>query len=714
MIRAATCMLPFLLAIPAIPCTYAQQAPTPADAKRTWTPDNGNGTFTNPLFNDEFSDPDIIRVGDDFYMTGTTMHVMPGLPVLHSKDLVNWKLLGYAFDRLEMGPEYRLESGRDTYGQGIWAPAIRYHAGTFYIFSNINGYGLQVFTATDPKGPWKHHKVGGTIHDLGVLFEDDGRIFAVHGYDEVKLIELKRDLTGYVEGSDHVIIPKGSTMGEGHHFYKINGKYYIVSANYSPVGRMTVARADRIDGPYETVTISARETMGTQRGWWGTNVSIGGKLPKPGDNVGVENPAASMPNAHGAVPLHQGGIVDLPNGDWWGWSMMDTRSMGRTTFLSPVTWQDGWPYFGLPNNLGRTPRTWIKPATGVSTPPTPTYVRDDDFSGPKLQPVWQWNHVPVDDKWSLRARRGFLRLQTLPGEDFMRARNSLTQRAIAPVSIATTKLDATGLKPGDIAGLGLLNLPYQWLGVVRDGRGYALRFYDMLGNRSERVALNGSKVQLRVEGDYDQDTAKFSYSTDGRVFRDIGGPVRLAYQIKTFQGVRYTLFAFNEAGKAGGHADFDSFTVDEPLADRSSNIPFGKVITITNVADGKRLWSSPHGMLHSADAGSERASNGESRFRVIDRGQGRVALQAMDGSGFLTVVGIGMSADVRLSKTETKDSLFQWQDMLRGQFMLLSLRTNRLVGVDPGTGEPYGADWTGSAPDRRNGTVLHWELYRPE
>ncbi|HJX71838.1 MAG TPA: family 43 glycosylhydrolase, partial [Bacteroidales bacterium] len=114
---------------------------------RTWTSDNGNGTYTNPLFYDEFSDPDMIRVGDDYYLTGTTMHAMPGLPVLHSKDLVNWELLGYAFDKLDLGPEYRLEEGKDAYGQGIWAPCIRYHLGTFYIFTNVNRHNTQVFTA---------------------------------------------------------------------------------------------------------------------------------------------------------------------------------------------------------------------------------------------------------------------------------------------------------------------------------------------------------------------------------------------------------------------------------------------------------------------------------------------------------------------------------------------------------------------------------------
>ena len=134
----------------------------------TWTPDNGNGTFTNPLFYEEFSDPDLIRVGEDYYLTGTTMHSMPGLPVLQSRDLVNWKLLGYAMQRLDLGPEFRLEDGKNVYGQGLWAPSFRYHDGTFYIFSNVNKHTTQVFSATNPAGPWQHRAMKRSLHDLSV------------------------------------------------------------------------------------------------------------------------------------------------------------------------------------------------------------------------------------------------------------------------------------------------------------------------------------------------------------------------------------------------------------------------------------------------------------------------------------------------------------------------------------------------------------------
>ena len=135
------------------------QGADPRESRRSWASDNGNGTYSNPLFYDEFSDPDMIRVGSDYYLTGTTMHAMPGLPILHSRDLVNWTFISYAFDRLDLGQDFRLEDGKEIYGQGIWAPSFRYHGGTYYIFADVNRFGLQVFRASDPRGPWKHNRI---------------------------------------------------------------------------------------------------------------------------------------------------------------------------------------------------------------------------------------------------------------------------------------------------------------------------------------------------------------------------------------------------------------------------------------------------------------------------------------------------------------------------------------------------------------------------
>lgn len=202
-----------------------------------------------------------------------------------------------------------------------------------------------------------------------------------------------------------------------------------------------------------------------------------------------------------------------------------------------------------------------------------------------------------------------------------------------------------------------------------------------------------------------------SLSADGGTrWQSIGEPLRLPYQLKTFQGVRFALFAYNGEGRTGGAAHFDDFAVTEPLADRSGNIPLSQTVTIANLADESLLWANPHDMLHVAAAGSAEADGADAHFKIHDRGHGRVAIEALGVPGpanFVTIVGEGMPADVRFQR-ESEASLFQWQDMLRGQFMLMSLKTHRYLGIDPATGEPYAADWPGASPSRRDGTVLRW------
>ncbi|MBS1662668.1 MAG: hypothetical protein JST68_16615 [Bacteroidetes bacterium] len=248
---------------------------------------------------------------------------------------------------------------------------------------------------------------------------------------------------------------------------------------------------------------------------------------------------------------------------------------------------------------------------------------------------------------------------------------------------------------------------------MEDGKeayGYSLRFYDQYRHKTVMQKLLSPKVRLRVSCDLDKEVAWFSYSADGIEFASVGDTVGLPYQLKTFQGGRFALFAYNTQGKEGGSMDFNSFSLVEPMADRSKNIPAGKVITLTNLATGNPVWANPHGMMHSAWVGSKERNGVGCQFRVYDRGKGRVALEAMNGTGFLTVVGKGLTSDVRLKKEESEGSLFQWQDMMRGECMLLSLRTNRFVGLRPDTGGPYGSDFPGTRPDRKDGTVFGWRV----
>ena len=676
-------------------------------AQSSWTADNGNGTYTNPLFYDEFSDPDILRVGDDYYLAGTTMHSVPGLVILHSKDLVNWENVSYCFDRFDFPDDaFSLKNHQEIYGQGIWAPAIRYSDGQFYIFSNINGKGLQCYTSKDIRGPWKHHNMQGRIYDLSVLFDDDGKIYAIHGYGEVKCTELKADMSGPIEASERVIIPEGNAVGEGHHIYKIGGMYYLISTDYKPNGRTLCSRSKSIWGPYETITITADETFGYHAAPL-TQIPSDVKYRIGENGTKFEIPTVDK-DATACSNIHQGGIVEDQNGQWWALLMQDFHSIGRTVTLAPITWKDGWPMIGLEGNLGRAPRTWLKPQVPSVTPHAP-YKRSDDFNGKTLGRVWQWNHNPDDSKWSIK--KGRLRLQSMPAEQLMWARNTLTQRVIGPRSMATVELYVKGMKDGDVAGLGNINVPSSWIGIVKEGKQLTLRCYEQLTNDTTDLYMMADplfsldKIYLRMVGDFDNNCAHYEYSYNGVDFEQLGREMPLSYQLITFQGSRYALFAYNMKGRQGGYAEFDNFTVVEPNADRSQNIPYGKTFRIINLATGKPAIAMKHGMLYDTDVANK---SRDTRFRIIDRGQGQVVLQSTDGR-YVFCSGYGLAGDVRLTTDITKAEVFMWQDYLDHDFMLMSMRTHRYVGKSPTTGSPYSMDFTGADPARRNGAVFRWE-----
>ncbi|MGV8952725.1 MAG: glycoside hydrolase 43 family protein [Cypionkella sp.] len=639
----------------------------------TWTADNGDGTYTNPLFYEEFSDPDIIRVGDWFYLTGTTMHTMPGLPVLRSVDLVNWQLLTYAFDRLDLGPGFRLDDGEEIYGQGIWAPCLRYRDGRFFIFANINKHHTQIFEADDAAGPWTRREMRHSLHDLSVLFDDDGTAYVVWGYKNLQLARLTDDLTDLVPGTQAEIFPAGSGMGEGAHLYKVDGRYFITSAWFVGSMRMPCARADSIDGPWEiNPSLSEWEDFGLHEGYR----IEGGGLP-----FTARPPFELIPpneRHDGRVSLHQGGIVDTPGGQWWGWSMMDYNALGRLTCLSPVTWQDGWPYFGLPGNLGRTPRTWVKPDIAAPQQPRPWLERSDDFAGTVLKPIWQWNHLPDDSRWSLAARPGHLRLHTMQADDFFHARNTLTQRAVGPMSTVTVTLDGTGLQARDQAGLGLLGLPFRTLALQRAGSGWDVVLFDQQTSTPVSAAVAGPKVSLRVCCDFLKETAQFFFSSDEQAFQAIGTELPLVFQLKTFQGIRYALFALSQSGRDGGFADFSGFVVDEPHPRGLFRpIPIGRAIS-----------------LHAAD---QRLCD----VTVADRGLGRVALR--DGPHWWSA-----DRDGVIGRTDDAGAAaqFQWMETVTGNLLLLSLETNRYLqlrrdgqldanaaGAHGPEGAPFPLDW---------------------
>jgi len=672
MIRyALASMLSLALAQPAA----AQQEPRdPSElSSKTWTADNGNGTYTNPVFYDEFSDPDVIRVDDWFYMTGTTMHAMPGLPLLRSRDLVNWEFLSYASPVLNYGPQYRLQRGRNIYGQGIWAPSLRYHNGVFYIFSNVNGRRTQVYSAINPRGPWAHWEMKRSLHDLSVLFDDDGKAYAVWGHQRMHLARLTDDLTDIVPRTEQVLFAKTDGMGEGAHFYKISGKYYIISSNYEGGFRMPAARASNVFGPYEVnQAISKDEGFGLVGGYRLKNKAYPFEITPP-------NPASAD-----MTSLHQGGIVLSELGEWWGFSMMDYNSVGRLLSISPVTWRDGWPYFGLPGNLGRSPRTWVKPRTTQAQLPAAPFVRSDDFSEPTLNPLWQWNHAPVDDKWSLTERPGYLRLHAQAAASLWDARNTLTQRAIGPQSSPTVVLDAAGLQDDDVAGLALLNLPYATLGVERKNSRLSVALYDQARNRAMTLPIHATRVWLRADCDFMREKARFSYSLDGQTFQPIGDEFTMVFQLTTFQGVRYGLFAYNTSKQNGGMADFDSIDVYQPYPHGLMRaIPYAQQIKLANTVGAR-----PPTVVN-----------------VVDMALGRVALQS--GASYLSV-----AADGSVSYQAVQPGLaqsFQWMETPTGELVLMSLQTNRYLRIDPQSGAVK-ADSPGPQPDGKDGVRFTWSL----
>ena len=369
---------------------------------------------------------------------------------------------------------------------------------------------------------------------------------------------------------------------------------------------------------------------------------------------------------------------------------------------------------GLEGNLGRAPRTWLKPnVQSVAVPqqqakPFAPYQRSEDFDDKQLGRIWQWNHNPDDKMWSLK--KGRLRLQSMPAEQLMWARNTLTQRVIGPSSTVTVELYVGGMKEGDVAGLGNINVPCSWIGIEQGHYGLLLRCYEQATNDTVTLGIAScdapiKRVWLRMVGDFDNDKAHYEYSLNGEYYRPLGREMPLSYQLITFQGSRHALFCFNRKGKQGGYAEFDNFTVVEPDADRSGNIPYGKTFRIVNLATGHPAIALKHGLLHDTDA---KDNSKLTRFRLIDKGQGQVVLQCEDGR-YVFCSGFGMAGDVRLTTDESKAEVFMWQDYLNHEFMLMSMRTHRYLGKSPTTGSPYSLDFTGADPARRNGAVFRWE-----
>ena len=395
--------------------------------------------FVNPVINADVPDPDVIRVGDDFYMVSTTMHLMPGAPIMKSKDLVNWEIVSYVFDRLTDTPNYDMQ-GCTAYGRGQWATSLRYHNGRFYVLFSPNDkpWKSYIYEADTAEGPWKLVSRPKHFHDNSLLFDEvNDKVYVFYGTGQVR--QLKNDLSDVEPGGiDMKIFERDETekgLLEGSRAIMHDGRYYLLMISWPRGGlrREVCYRADKITGPWEKKVILEYDF-----------------------------------DTYGGVG--QGTIVDGPDGRWWGIIFQDRGGIGRVPILMPCRWVDGWPMLGDEN--GHIAKVMDRPYNGQETK---RIVSSDDFNGNKLKLEWQWNHNPIDNAWSLKERKGYLRLKTARQvENLYLAPNTISQRMMGPQSIATVKIDFSKMKDGDRAGFAAFNGHSGVLTVERNGKDYVL------------------------------------------------------------------------------------------------------------------------------------------------------------------------------------------------------------------------------------------------
>ncbi len=509
----------------------------------------------NPVIWADVPDVSTIRVGDTYYMSSTTMHLSPGLPIMKSKDLVNWEMAGYAYDRLVENDKMNLKNGQEAYGKGSWASSLRYHDRMFYVstFSATSGK-THVYRTTDiENGKWEAFSFEPVLHDNSLFFDDDGRVYMLYGGGKIQLVELLPDASGIKpDGIKKVIIENvnlvfgedevGGLPGEGSQLRKINGKYYLfnIASPKSHWSRSVVVhRADKITGPYEGRVVLQYEQIA------------------------------------------QGGLIDTPEGDWYAMLFGDRGGVGRIPYLVPVKWKDGWP---VPGVDGIVPETLDLPdnSKGIFG-----IVASDEFErnpgDPKLPLVWQWNHNPDNTNWDILQNPGRLRITTgRVDTNVQSARNMLTQRTFGPRCSATTCVNVGGMKNGDVAGLIAFQNKYGYVGVKKEnGKKSIVMVQSRLGiegedekqgilavnnvstlfQEMERVPLNREKVYFRIDCDFNDDKAFFYYSLDGDNWSEIGESLQMVYTFsKHFMGYRFGLFNY-ATEEPGGYVDFDYYRI---------------------------------------------------------------------------------------------------------------------------------------------------------
>lgn len=520
-----------------------------SEISKTWVADLGNGKYKNPVLYADYSDPDVCRVGEDYYMTASSFNCVPGLPILHSKDLVNWRIVGHAINRM---PDCAIYGEGVNHGGNVWAPSIRYHNGEYYIYYGDPDIGIFMTKTKDPSGEWDSLtlvKKGKGLIDPCPLFDDDGQVYLVHAFagsragikSLLAITRLTSDGKRTI-GESRIIYDGHDTDPtiEGPKFYKRNGYYYIFApAGGVAKGWQLAMRSKTVYGPYE------RKVVMTQ------------------DKTITNGP-------------HQGAWIDTPTGENWFVHFQDVGAFGRVMHLQPMIWEDDWCIIGEDEDkdgCGNPVLTYRKPNVGktysLSTP-----AESDDFNTNTLGLQWQWHSNPQDWWYFTNKEKGCLNLYSVPLPDNYKnlwdVPNLLLQKTPASEFSATMKMT---LKPdkrfkGEMAGLVVMGLDYGVITLRNEENGYKLTQAECLkadkGNAekvNEQVNLSDPTVYLKVKVN-SKAQCQFYYSIDGRKFIKIGD----LFQAREGKwiGAKIGMFCLRPIkGNDGGSAEIDWFRLDK-------------------------------------------------------------------------------------------------------------------------------------------------------
>ncbi|WP_114778763.1 glycoside hydrolase family 43 protein [Botryobacter ruber] len=533
----------------------AMPAPT-GKVSDVWVADLGNGTYKNPVLYSDYSDPDVCRVGDDYYMTSSSFNVIPGLQILHSKDLVNWKIIGYALDRL---PPYE-HFARPQHGNGVWAPSIRYHKGEFYIYWGDPDFGIYMVKTKNPAGPWEKPVLvmeGKGLIDSCPLWDEDGKAYLVHGWAGSRA-GIKSVLTvNKMNPEGTKVIDEGVIVFDGHEnhptvegpkFYKRNGYYYIFApAGGVSTGWQLVLRSKSVYGPYEEKIVMDQ-----------------GKTP-------VNGP-------------HQGAWVDTKTGQDWFIHFQDLEAYGRVVHLQPMKWVNDWPVIGEDQDgdgKGQPVLAHKKPDVG-KTYPVVTPQESDEFEGHSLGLQWQWHANPKATWAFMNPTNGKLRLYTdqLPEnyKNFWDVPNLLLQKFPAEQFTVTTKMQFTPNEKlqNERAGLIVMSDSYAHISLVSKKDGLYLAYTQ--GEKAEKGTpdkeqllgkVKSNEIYFRVNVDKGA-VCQFSYSEDGNQFKPVGTP--LIAKPGKWIGAKVGVFAVRQDKiNDSGFADFDWFRITTLQQNNLSN-----------------------------------------------------------------------------------------------------------------------------------------------